>query len=122
VKTHHDHGNFYKRKHLIGAGLQFRGLFAKHGNVQTGMVLETELRILYLDLQAAERDCELPAWLEHLRPQSPLLMTYFLQQSHIYSIKAIPPSSATPYEPMGPFSFKPPQVARADLPFLLYSI
>lgn len=26
VKGHHNHGNSYKRKHLIGAGLQFREL------------------------------------------------------------------------------------------------
>ena len=24
VKRHHDHGNFFNRKHLIGAGLQFQ--------------------------------------------------------------------------------------------------
>ena len=30
VKRHHDHGNSYKRKHLIGAGLQFRGLVHYH--------------------------------------------------------------------------------------------
>ena len=42
------------RKHLIGAGLQFRGLVhchhgGKHGSVQAGMVLEKELKALHLD-------------------------------------------------------------------------
>jgi hypothetical protein len=37
VKKHHDHNNFYKGKHLIQAGLQFRSLVyycygIKHGN------------------------------------------------------------------------------------------
>ena len=45
VKRHHDHDNSYKGKHLIGAGLQFRGLVyyhhgRKHGGVQADMVLE----------------------------------------------------------------------------------
>jgi hypothetical protein len=34
------------------------------------------------------------AWLEHLKLQSPP------QQDYTYSNKAIPPNSATPYEPM----------------------
>jgi hypothetical protein len=43
AKRHH--GNSYKGKHLIGAGLQFRGLVyyhhgRKHGGVQADMVLE----------------------------------------------------------------------------------
>jgi hypothetical protein len=60
VKRHHDHGNSYKGKHLIGAGLQFRGSVhyhqgRKHGSIQAGMVLEKELRVLHLDLKAARR-------------------------------------------------------------------
>ena len=40
MKAHCDHDNSYKGKHLIGAGLQFRGLVhyghgGKHGNRQT---------------------------------------------------------------------------------------
>jgi hypothetical protein len=30
VKRHHDHSNSYKEKHLIRAGLQFRGLVHYH--------------------------------------------------------------------------------------------
>jgi hypothetical protein len=30
LKRHHDHGNSYKGKHLIGAGLRFRGLVHYH--------------------------------------------------------------------------------------------
>jgi hypothetical protein len=45
VTRHHDPGNSYKRKHLIGAGLPFRGLVhfhlgMKHDGMQEGMVLE----------------------------------------------------------------------------------
>jgi hypothetical protein len=44
----HVHGNSYKGKHLIEAGLQFRGLVypchgRKHGSMQADMVLEKEL-------------------------------------------------------------------------------
>ena len=46
VKRHHNHDNTYKGKHLIGAGLQFRGLAQyyhglKHGGLQADMVMET---------------------------------------------------------------------------------
>ena len=43
---------FYKVKHLIGTTLQFRGLVdyhgRKHGSIQADMVLEKELRVLYI--------------------------------------------------------------------------
>jgi hypothetical protein len=61
VKRHHDQSNSYKRKHLIGAGLQFRGYFttilagSTAASRQTYMVLEKELRILYLDPKAVTR-------------------------------------------------------------------
>jgi hypothetical protein len=50
-----------KKKNLIGAGLQFRGLVhchhdRKHGSLQADMVLERQLRILYLDSSAAGRE------------------------------------------------------------------
>jgi hypothetical protein len=49
VKRHHDRSSSYKGKHLIGTGLQFRGLVhyhrgRKHGGTQAGMLLEKELR------------------------------------------------------------------------------
>jgi hypothetical protein len=65
------------------------------------MVLEKELRILRLNLKAAEDDY-IPHWveLEHRRPQSPPpIVAHFLQQGHTHSNKAVPPSSATPHEP-----------------------
>ena len=63
VKRHHDHGNSYKGKHLIGAGLQLRDLVhchhgGKHGGMQADMGLEKKLRALHLDPQAAERERE----------------------------------------------------------------
>ena len=53
MKRHHDHSNSYKGKHLIRAGLWFRGLACYcHGGKQDGMqadmVLE-KLRVLHLE-------------------------------------------------------------------------
>ena len=58
MKGHHDQGNVYKSKLLVGAGLQFQRSVhyhhgRKHGSVQVDMVLEKELRVLHLDLKAA---------------------------------------------------------------------
>ena len=63
VKRHHDHSTSDKEKHLIGAGLQFRGLVHYHhgkryGGMQAHTVLEKELGVLQLDLQEAKRNSE----------------------------------------------------------------
>ena len=63
MKRHRDHGNSYKGRHLIGAGLQLRGLVhdhhgRKHGSMQADMVPEREPRVQHLDPQAAGRDRE----------------------------------------------------------------
>jgi hypothetical protein len=60
MKRLYDHGNSFKEKYLTGAVLQFRGLvhclhFRKHSSVQADMVLERELRVLHLNVQAAGR-------------------------------------------------------------------
>jgi hypothetical protein len=86
-KRHHDHGNSSKGKHLIGSGLQFRGLVhyclgREHGGIRADVVLERELRVLYLIWHRAGR-VSLWAWLEHLKSQSPPLM-------RPYSDKATP--------------------------------
>jgi hypothetical protein len=57
VKRHYDQGNSYKRRHFTGVVYSFRGLVhyhhgRKHGSMQADMVLEKELRVLHLDLQA----------------------------------------------------------------------
>ena len=67
MNRHHDQGNSYKGQHLTGAGLQFQRFSPlklwqethgrEHGSVQAHMVPEKELRVLHLDLQAAEGDC-----------------------------------------------------------------
>ena len=55
VKRHPGHGESYKGKHFLRAGLQFRGsVHLHHGGMQVNMVLEKELRVLHLDSQAAE--------------------------------------------------------------------
>lgn len=45
MKRHHDHSKYYKRKHLLGDGLDFRGLFhdchgRKHGRYGAGEGIE----------------------------------------------------------------------------------
>jgi hypothetical protein len=59
VKRHHDKGNSYKGKLLIGAGLQFQRSVPYHpgrklGNLHSDMVVVEELRDLPLDLKGAE--------------------------------------------------------------------
>lgn len=44
-KRHHDHVNSYKGNHLVGVGLDLRGLVyylngRKHGDTEVGMALE----------------------------------------------------------------------------------
>jgi hypothetical protein len=61
VKRHHDHSKSYKRKHLIVAGIQFRGLGCyhhgrKHGGIRAGMLMEKELGVVHLHPQAAGRE------------------------------------------------------------------
>ena len=58
MKGYYDHGNSYKGKHLIGAGLQFRGSVhchhgGKHGSMQADVVLEKELEVTYPDPKTA---------------------------------------------------------------------
>jgi hypothetical protein len=59
VKRHHDHGNSYKGKYLIGAGLQFQRfsllLLGEDSGMQADMMMKKKLRVLHLDLQAAGR-------------------------------------------------------------------
>jgi hypothetical protein len=67
--------NLIKRKHLIGAGLQFQRfsplpLCGEHGIMQGDTVLEKELRVLHLDPHTAPGDCVTLARVEHIRPQS----------------------------------------------------
>ena len=59
MKRHHDHGKSYKGEHLIGTGLQFKGVVhychvKKHGGIQTDMVLE-KLKALHPELQEGRK-------------------------------------------------------------------
>ena len=63
VKRHYGHNSSYRGKHLIGAALEFRGLFhdhhgEKHDSMQTDMVLKKELRVLYADCKTSGRKNE----------------------------------------------------------------
>jgi hypothetical protein len=64
----------------------------KHGSV--AMVLDKELKVLYLDQPATGREL---CWA--FKPGR--TMTHFLHQSHTYSNKATPINSAFPYGPRG---------------------
>ena len=60
MNRNHYQGNPCKGEHLIGAGLQFRGLVyynhgGNHSSRQEELVLEKELRVLQLDLKARRR-------------------------------------------------------------------
>ena len=118
VKRHHDHGNSYKGKHFIGAGLWFQRFsplsswqeawwhVSRHG---AGKAPCWEFYIWIrrkkmthwtwlepLDLKLSSSDTLPP-------------VTHFLQQHHTYSNTATPRNSATPCVLVGPYSFKPPQ-------------
>ena len=87
MKKHHDHGNSYKGKHLIGAGLQFRDLVhyhhgGKHGSMQADMVLEKELRVLHIDLQAIGEAVTLGLARACETSKLASTVTHFLQQGH----------------------------------------
>jgi hypothetical protein len=94
VKGQHDQGNYYKGKHLIGAGLQrfsplssWREAWQHAGRLGAGRAGSTSWST------GSRR--ELPHWVElELRsPQSPPTQCLL----HTYSNKATPPNSATPY-------------------------
>jgi hypothetical protein len=60
-EKHHDQGNFYKGQHLTGLANSFRGLAhyhhgRKYDKIQAYMILEKELRVLYLDLKAGRQE------------------------------------------------------------------
>ena len=63
LKRHHDHGNSWKGKLSVGAGLQFRDLVhychgEEHGSVPADMALVELLRVLHLHPKSvAERPC-----------------------------------------------------------------
>jgi hypothetical protein len=66
---------------------------------QTDMMLEKELRVLHLDLQAAEGDWDTLATIEFMRSQSRPPVTHFPQQGHTYSNKTTHENSASRYGP-----------------------
>lgn len=101
MEIHHDKGNSYKEKHLIGAALHG----GKHESTRASIVLETELRVLHLDLQAAGRDYYTHSSLS-LRDVKAHPSDTLLQQDYTNSPKATPPSSTTPYERMGAIFFQ----------------
>ena len=94
VKGQNDQGNSYKGKYLIGTGLQFQRFSLLlscqevwHDGMQADIVLDKDLRILYLYLKAARRRLEFYTLAEpdHRRPQ--ILLTQWYTSSN----KAAPP-------------------------------
>jgi hypothetical protein len=75
---------------------------------QADMLLEEELRVLYLDLKIVRRSLCLLHWaeLDHQEPsKSAYTVKLFLQQGHTYCNKATSFNSVTSH---GPNIFKPP--------------
>ena len=96
VKRHHDQGDSYKGKHLIGASLQdqrFRPLssWQETGSMQAGIALEKECST---PCSKGEQE-NISQAARRVSKASPTV-THFLQQNHTYSNKATPPTSATP--------------------------
>jgi hypothetical protein len=54
----HDHGYFYKRKHLIGAGLQFQRFSLLSSWWERGARISQKLGVLHQDSLAARRESE----------------------------------------------------------------
>ena len=66
--------------------------------MQADMVLEKELRVRYLGLQAAEGAVYYTGVTRTQETSKPApIVTHFLQQGHTYSNKTTPPNSAIPY-------------------------
>ena len=70
MKRHHDHSKSYKRKHLIGACLEFLKFSPLSSWLgawwQADKVLKKQLRALRLDLQAIGRGLRYWVWSEHV--------------------------------------------------------
>ena len=76
----------------------FRGLICyRHGNMQANMVLEKELKVLHVDLQATGVCLTRLGLSIHETSKNVSTVTYFFQQGHTYSNNSMPPNSATPY-------------------------
>ena len=61
VKKHHDHSNTHKENVQLRLAYSFRGLIyyhhgGKHGSMHADMVLDKEMRVLYLDPQRAGKE------------------------------------------------------------------
>lgn len=73
LKRCHGQGNSSKRKHVIGAGLQFRSLVhfhgRKHGGVQSDMVLKSRWK--FYNRICGQQAGKTRVWLEYLKPQIP---------------------------------------------------
>ena len=70
-----------------------------NSNVQADMVLEKELRVLYLNLQESLCATLGIAGVWETSKTTPPTVTYFLQRGHTYSNQATPPSNVTSYGP-----------------------
>ena len=87
VKRHHDHGNSYKGKHLIGSGLQFQrfsplsswwGAWQHTGKHGTGEVAQF---LIWVSRQQEERVTLDLVWAS--KTSEPPPVTHLVQQGHI---------------------------------------
>jgi hypothetical protein len=99
VKRHHDPGNYYEGKHLIGSGWHFQRFspltswwqvwqhVGRHG---TGEVAKSFASRSAGRRKEKEKEIK-RTHLEHLKLQSPFITIHFPQQGPTYLNKAIPP-------------------------------
>jgi hypothetical protein len=124
VNRHHDQGNSYKGKHLIGADLQgqrFSPLSSRweHGRVQVGLVQEG-LSVLHLHLKAARRKVSKPMptviyflqqghtttpWAKYIQPPH----QHYLHHQHYIIANIITTTDVTPLPPFHSHCYKPHQ-------------
>lgn len=85
MKTHHDHGNFYNRKHLILACWQVQSLSLMFPWWETWYhTCRNSVEIVAEISRSAvnrRKGCHW-SWLGHLKDQSSSLVTHFLQQGY----------------------------------------
>jgi hypothetical protein len=87
VKRHHGHGNFYKRKHLIGACLQFQSIIITVGSTVVGRQTRhwKNSQQFYIQIHRQQKDRKSGLRMGFLKPQNHL-------QWHISSNKATSPN------------------------------
>jgi hypothetical protein len=119
MNRHHEHKDCYKGNISLGLAYSVRGLvhyrYDRKDAVQTDTVLEKELRVLHLDLQAAGDCVPYPAQLKHRRPQRlPQSDTLPLTKPHLLIVPFPMGQEFKHMNQWRAFSFKPLQTGDTE--------